>query len=67
MKHSLAAVIVKQYIAARFGVAFNPHATYSRTRLRRQRIDEAMTLAHSLSGAGYPVGAIVEEAFRGAA
>lgn len=67
MKHSLAAVIVKQYIAAAYGVAFNPHATYSRTRLRRQRIGEAMTLAHSLSGAGYPVGAIVEEAFRGVA
>lgn len=67
MKHSLAAVIVKQYIAAAYGVAFNPHATYSRTRLRRQRIDEAMTLANSLSGAGYPVGAIVEEAFRGGA
>ena len=67
MKHSLAAVIVKQYIAAAYGVAFNPHATYSRTRLRRQRIGEAMTLAHSLSGAGYPVGAIVEEAFRGGA
>ena len=67
MKHSLTAVIVKQYIAAAYGVAFNPHATYSRTRLRRQRIGEAMTLAHSLSGAGYPVGAIVEEAFRGGA
>ena len=67
MKRSLAAVIVKQYIAAAYGVAFNPHATYSRTRLRRQRIGEAMTLAHSLSGAGYPVGAILEEAFRGVA
>lgn len=67
MKRSLAAVIVKQYIAAAYGVAFNPHATYSRTRLRQARIDEAMTLAHSLAGAGYPVGAIVEEAFRGAA
>lgn len=67
MKHSLAAVIVKQYIAANFGVAFNPHATYSRTRQRQQRIDEAMTLAHSLAGAGYPVGAIVKEAFHGAA
>ena len=67
MKHSLAAVIVKQYIAAAYGVAFNPHATFSRTRLRRQRINEAMTLAYSLAGAGYPVGAIVEEVFRGAA
>ena len=67
MKHSLAAVIVKQYIASMYGVAFNPHATYSSTRLRRQRIGEAMTLAYSLAGAGYPVGAIVEEAFRGGA
>jgi hypothetical protein len=67
VKHSLAAVIVKQYIAAAYGVAFNPHATYSRTRLRRQRIGEAMTLAYSLAGDGYHVGAIVEEAFRGGA
>lgn len=67
MKHTIAAAIVKQYIADRFGVAFNPHATFSRTRLRQQRIDEAMTLAHSLAGAGYPVGAIVKEAFHGAA
>ncbi|MGL6646728.1 hypothetical protein ACSZOH_15960 [Aeromonas caviae] len=67
MKRSLVSGYVKYYIASMYGVAFNPHATYSRTRLRRQRIDEAMTLAHSLSGAGYPVGAIVEEAFRGGA
>ena len=67
MKRSLVSGYVKYYIASMYGVAFNQHATYSRTRLRRQRIDEAMTLAHSLSGAGYPVGAIVEEAFRGGA
>ena len=67
MKHTLAAVTIKQHLAAKYGVAFNPHATFSRTRLRQQRIDEAMTLAHSLAGAGYPVGAIVEEAFRGGA
>ena len=67
MKRSLVSGYVKYYIAAAYGVAFNPHATYSRTRLRRQRIGEAMTLAYSLAGAGYPVGAIVEEAFRGAA
>ena len=67
MKRSLVSGYVKYYIASMYGVAFNPYATYSRTRLRRQRIDEAMTLAHSLSGAGYPVGAIVEEAFRGGA
>lgn len=67
MKRSLVSGYVKYYIASMYGVAFNPRATYSRTRLRQQRIDEAMTLAHSLAGAGYPVGAILEEAFRGAA
>ncbi|MGS3142202.1 hypothetical protein ACB274_06335 [Aeromonas sanarellii] len=67
MKRSLVSGYVKHYIACMYGVAFNPHATYSRTRLRRQRIGEAMTLAYSLAGAGYPVGAIVEEAFRGGA
>jgi len=67
VKHTLAAVTIKQHLAAKYGVAFNPHATFSRTRLRQTQIDEAMTLANSLARAGYPVSAVVEEAFRGAA
>lgn len=67
MKKSITHIAVVTTMAKLYGVFFNPHATYSRTRLRRQRIGEAMTLAYSLAGAGYPVGAIVEEAFRGGA